>query len=409
MLRNSLVTGSVVILLYLVGVFVPVFAETSPFNEGKRAFQRGDYRKAVQAFELARKHGETRVALYYNLGVSYYKLGNFDDARINFEIVARNTRMAGLAHYNLGLVARKQNKRDVAISEFKLVSKTTRDEKLIILADRNLEALYSYQGIWRGAVLARFGYDTNVTAAATDQPAGSSPFLSLGAYADYLIRGTRDDGLYFTGDVSLLDYTAQDEDQNSVQGGIKKTLSVDKYKTHYAGYFSSSTYRGSAYQNILRLEGGARNDYAADASFRLHYRYDNISSLNTAYDYLQGWRQRLRVERRGYGKQDRTRMYYELELNDRQDPNYSPTRHTVRGVYSSNLSGTWGWDGDVSFRFSDYPLRDDQRLRLSLTVSRRLDADLKLQARIRHSNNNSTDPVYTYNSNEVWAGVSYYY
>jgi hypothetical protein len=104
-----------------------------------------------------------------------------------------------------------------------------------------------------------------------------------------------------------------------------------------------------------------------------------------------------------------SRLLYEFEINDRQDPNYTPTRHTLRGVYGRKLSQRWAWEGDLNFRMSDYPLRDDQRLRVSLTASRRIGDDFKFRARIRHTDNNSTDPVYSYISNQVWAGVSYYF
>ena len=144
MFRRLMVTSSIVILLYSSGVFAQVSAAPSAFDQGKQAFQQGDYQRAVQAFELARKRGEARVALYYNLGVSYFRLGKYDDAKRNFEIVARNKRMAALAHYNLGLVARKQNDRETAISEFRKVGEISKDKKLAALADRNLDELYSY-------------------------------------------------------------------------------------------------------------------------------------------------------------------------------------------------------------------------------------------------------------------------
>lgn len=384
-------------------------ANLSAFDAGKKAFEKGNYKEAVTQFEKAQKAGERRVALYYNLGVSYYRLGDMSAAKRNFKIVAQNRGMAALGHYNLGLVARKESDRETAISEFKKVKKISKDKKLIRLADQNLSEIYNYVGVWRGGLSARLGHDSNVTAAAEGTPAGASTFMTVGAYTDYLINGTRRDGLYFTGDLSLWDYASQNEDQNTLRVGLKKTTPWGKQSAYYAGYFSTSNYRGSAYQNIARLEAGTSKNLEKGANFQFRYRYDNINSLNPAYDYLQGWRQRFRAEHRMYGKDRKSRLYYEFEFNDRQDPNFAPNRHTFRGIYGGNLSQHWQWEGDLNFRVSDYPLRDDQRFRVSLTASRRIGDDLKFRARVRHTDNNSTDPAYSFGSNQVWAGVSYYY
>ena len=162
-------------------------ANLSAFDAGKKAFEKGNYKEAVTQFEKAKKSGDRRVALHYNLGVSYYRLGDMTEAKRNFKIVSRNRGMAALGHYNLGLVARKENDREAAISEFKKVLEISKDKKLIRLADQNLSEIYNYVGVWRGGVSARLGYDTNVTTAADGTPAGSSAFTTVGAYTDYLI------------------------------------------------------------------------------------------------------------------------------------------------------------------------------------------------------------------------------
>ena len=416
---KRLTAGSLLTVFWALAIPVSSLAASpSWFDQGKEAFRRGDYQNAARAFEQAREGGVHRVALYYNLGVSYYRLGRYAEAKKNFKIVARNRSMAALANYNLGLIALREKQRDVAEEYFTIVVRTTKDRKLRVLAQRNLENLSNKVGIWKGGLSGKIGYDSNITAAADGTPTGASTFLSFSAFTDSLLRGNKRDGLYVTGDVFVMDYMSQNEDIGAIRAGLKKTTQWGKYQAYYAGYYSGSAYRASAYQNILSFEAGARRNLGNGKSFRTRYRYESISSLNTAYDYLQGWRQKLRVERREYEKKGtKFRYYYELELNGRQDTgteSFSPMRHTVRASYGAPLAGPWNWVGDISYRISNYPLvaapqRSDNRLRVSFTTSRKINKDLTFRTRLRHISNSSTVPSYTYSSNQIYAGVSYYY
>jgi len=361
-----------------------------------------------------------RVSLYYNLGVTYYRLGDYEKAKINFEIVARTSDMVTVAHYNLGRVARKQRQPEVAKTHFSLVLETSKDEKLRRLARSNLAQLRSKQGIWTGAVATKFGYDDNVRAV-SGAAKGESAFLSVSGYAQNLIRGTRNNGVSISGDFLLLDYFSQNENQSAIRLGVKRWTRLGKTPTYYRGYIDSSTYRGSAYQNILGFEAGGRSRLNKNANLRVRYRFENISSLNPTYDYLQGWRQRFRIEhrKRDTKAKKRRRYYYELELNDRQDKSgpaesFSPMRNTLRGTYDWPLNKSWGTSADFSFRYSAYPVlgiesRTDQRLRLGFTVSRELKKDLKLRIKYRLTYNDSTVARYDYVSNRIYAGISYYY
>lgn len=414
-------SASAVLAVFLLVVQVSVKASgKSEFESGKKAFQQEKYKKAVVHFERARKSGVRRVALYYNLGVTYYRLGEYEKAKTNFSIVTRDRRLAPVAYYNLGRIARKQKQPDVAKQHFSRVIKISKDQKLTRLARSNLAELRSKRGIWTGAVSAKFGYDDNVTAA-SGAAQGSSTFMSVSAFTDNLISGTRKKGISVSGDVMLTDYFSQNEDQSSIRLGAKRLTQWGKNPAYYSGYIDNSQYRGSAYQTIMGLEAGGRKNLGKGKSLRARYRYENISSQNPAYDYLQGWRQRIRIEHRSRDRKanKRSRYYYELELNDRQDKtgpaeSFSPMRHTFRGYYYWPLSKEWDGVGDFSFRNSAYPelgaqSRTDQRIRFGVTASKKLKKDLKLRIKFRHTNNNSTVASYSYTSNRIYAGVSYYY
>ncbi|MFV1997146.1 MAG: tetratricopeptide repeat protein [Acidiferrobacterales bacterium] len=418
--KDGLTAIVVTVALFLV-IQIPVHASTeTDFDLGQQAFGQKDFKKAAKYFERAGKNGMRRVSLFYNLGVTYYQLGDYEKAKLNFEIVARSNDMASVAHYNLGRVARKQRRSEAARKHFFLVLETSKDERLRRLARSNLAQLRSKQGIWTGAVAAKTGYDDNVTAV-SGAAKGESAFLNVSGYTQNLISGTRKNGVSISGDFSLLDYFSQNEDQSAIRLGVKRWTRWGKMPTYYRGYIDTSTYRGSAYQNILGLEAGGRRNLENGTSLRMRYRFENISSLNPAYDYLQGWRQRFRFEhrKRNTKAKKRRRYYYELELNDRQDKtgpaeSFSPIRNTLRGTYYWAQSKTWDMTGDISYRHSAYPnlgtqSRTDQRFRFGFTVSKKLKKDLKLRIKYRHTTNNSTVTNYSYASNRIYAGISYYY
>ena len=86
------------------------------------------------------------------------------------------------------------------------------------------------------------------------------------------------------------------------------------------------------------------------------------SSIRTAN--WRGWRQRAQVRYYRNTEQSRQQLYYELELNKRNELvasdggfsyEYSPTRHTLGGKYTHKFSGKWYLTGDLAYRVSDFP------------------------------------------------------
>jgi len=83
------------LLFFVGGVFYPFFlrgGETDPkalFVEGNEAYQKGDYRGAVDAYEKMTNQGLISPALCYNLGNAYYRLNRPGPARLWFERALR--------------------------------------------------------------------------------------------------------------------------------------------------------------------------------------------------------------------------------------------------------------------------------------------------------------------------------
>ncbi len=124
---------------------------------------------------------------------------------------------------------------------------------------------------------------------------------------------------------------------------------------------SKSTYGGDDFQRITKLDIIGRKPVSKRERIYLRYQAEDIRSDNVIYDYLAGWRQRAKVEYRHYAQNNTKQLYYELELNDRGELvtstgtyEYSPTRHTIRGIYTHIINKHWWLTGDLSYRISDF-------------------------------------------------------
>ncbi len=59
------------------------------FRQGNQFFQKGDYQKAVEAYQKILNHGYESGALYYNLGNAYFKMNQLGKARLFYERAKR--------------------------------------------------------------------------------------------------------------------------------------------------------------------------------------------------------------------------------------------------------------------------------------------------------------------------------
>ena len=172
-------------------------------------------------------------------------------------------------------------------------------------------------------------------------------------------------------------------------------------------------YGGEDYQTIAKIGAEARNTLSKNERIVLRYAYEDINSDNPLFDYLEGSRQKLRAEYRLYRKHDKSRLYYELELNNRNDLtipppspragqySYSPTRHTLRGRYTQMLNRNWHLTGDLSYRSSSYPTtpnqdRQDDRYKAAAYADYRITRDIKFRAKVEYTDNRSTEDIYAY-------------
>lgn len=399
--------------VFLTGMIIPVnvWADAaSDFARGSELFRSGDYSTAARYFESARKQGMSSVALYYNLGSSYFKLGEYEGARHYFLIVAREPRMKDLAEFNLGLIAQKQGDFQQADDYFQRVVTSSSDEKLRAMAENKLAVLQRGKRPWTGFLSASFGYDDNITAAPAEATQGvADQYYDVFAMADVLVSGRRKQGWLAEFSFFNIDFFDTDSyDEYLYVIGMRREQQLWGWDTRSSLSMSKSNYAEQDFQTIYKLELRARQTLASGTRLQLQYRYEDINSDNSLYDYLQGWRQKLGASLRFYEQDYNWQLYYELELNDREDlilsgyeASYSPTRHNLGGKYSYRWNANWDLVTDLSYRTSDYPAtlsqdRQDDRWRLRLDAEYRLDRYSKLRGRIQYMDNESSVDNYDY-------------
>ena len=426
------------LLIMLVVFSLPGMAATdNAFQTGAESFNQGYYAAAVKAFKEAESQGMKSPALYYNLASSYYKLGEYDKARQYFEKVRRYSGMKYLAEYNLGLVALKQDDTATAEKWFSGVAKNSKDKKLVVLAETRLKETGKKKSAkkepppwlvekWTAYLSASLGYDSNVNFA----PLGianerSDSFSEIFASADYLFSGNRRTGwlgeAYFY-DINYLNENIFDEFEYGAN--IKRLQQLSRnWQARFSADLKKSNYGGEDYQTITTLGAQGRNTLAKDQYLFLRYAYEDIRSDNTLFDYLEGWRQRMRAEYRIFRKNDNGRLYYELELNDRNDLiianggtadglySYSPTRHVFRGRYTYIFNPEWRMTGDLSYRASAYPTtpnqdRQDDRIRATAYADYRITPDIRLRGKVEYTDNRSTESVFAYKRTVYTLGLN---
>lgn len=133
------------------------------FRDGVADSRIGDHEAAPAHFQAARGRGMATGALYYNLGVTYYRLGRLDEAARALEEAVDSGPMAAPALYQLGRVARERGNRQQANAYFRQAADRAQTDKLRRLA---LAALPSRPSTTTPPdlvyVFGGGGYDSNV-------------------------------------------------------------------------------------------------------------------------------------------------------------------------------------------------------------------------------------------------------
>lgn len=392
----------------------------SDYELGVASYKAGDNALAVTYFESALKQGMDSVSLKYNLASSYYKVGRYEDAKKYFKLLNKTVEMRDIAEYHLGVIAIKEKERAQARRYFSSVVNSGKDEKLVKLSNKHLVALVEKKDRWKSRLSFNLGHDDNISSVSEDSVLGTADsFYEISASSNVLIEGRRKYGWLADVAVYGIKYSDIDaNDQNAFALGIERTIQFAGWDTGAHISVSDITYGGDDLQTIAKLSFRGRKQMSKNEWINMRYRYGYIKSDQTIYDYLEGWRQRVSFEYQYLTKKNITQLLYEFELNSRGELvtsigtyEYSPTRHTVRGIYTHLINKQWWLTGDVSYRFSDFEAlqtidRDDDQWLFALSTDYHFDKTFKLTATYQYTDNLSTLDQYSYDKSVIRVGLS---
>jgi tetratricopeptide (TPR) repeat protein len=403
-------------LLLLHAIALPAAADPAgDWASGQQAFAAGDYESALVYFEMARDAGQDGVAVHYNIAVCQFKLARFDDAGTTFRYIADNfPKMRGLAEYNLGLIERRRGNAAAARQHFiRAWDLSGDDETLQTLAAAMLQELEPPERLdWYGAVALRAGHDDNVAlrdslglpAGVTAESSMADLFLSAG------VNPPGFGGLWFDGSVYAIAYPdADDFDQSEFRVGGLYAWRPGDWRFETSAHFVYGTLGGSGFEREIALGARAVRYVGDDSALDLHYRYDDIDEDDPLFAGIAGSRQRIDLRYRWYRDNHTVIVRLGAESNDRLDPGVSPSRARFQADYRYEPSDGWGFEAGFGFRASDYDdlevARSEDLTTISAALTRRV-ADVWLFAlQYQYSENDSNDPVFSYERNLVTLGV----
>lgn len=400
----------------------------SYLEQAKIYYQKKQYDEAKSSFQQAltailKQPEATREkllpALYYNLGSVTYKLEQYEQSRAYYEKLTGNKNLNAVAYYNIALIENKQGDKEAAIDAFNTGLSLTQDPQLSDLIDQQLKKLVKEPPVkrklatykdWHSYLYLSYGYDSNIKFAPLEVASNESgDFVQAIGTFDKVIAGKgsgkKQPALLFTSSVFLSNYFSTDfNDYNLFDVGLRYAFPASQWRNRLDLNIKKSTYGHEDYQRITSASYRTTRYYKNKDILLLRYRYEQIDSLDTRYDYLEGSRQRFTAEYRFRWPQDALRLWYELELNDRENTvtrNYSPTRNTLRLRYEKDLNSSNKVYGEYEYRHSDYEPtavqdREDDRSTFLLAYVNDVAPDLQLLARWRYRTNRSTDNVFSY-------------
>ena len=396
--------------MLLGALLVVAHAHADEWTDGSAAFERGDYAAALELFEAARDSGADGPAVHYNIAVCQYELARYEDAAETFRLIASEyPRMSGLAEYNLGLVARRLGDTLAASEHFLRAYRLSDDNETIrVLASNQLAGIEPESEptrSWSGALGVRAGHDDNIalrdTAGIPLGVTSESPMLDVfGSVAGPISDRLR--GWEFEGGVYTVRYFDADEfDQNDISAGAVYEWRPGSWRVVAGPHIGAGWLGGDAFDRRVGVGVRANRSLGYNRSVNLAYYFDDISEGADLFEGIKGERHRVVARYRQYhtgGRRLLVRLHH--EENDRRDPGVSPTRTGLAVDYRFLPETGWGFEAGASFRrsrFSDIPAsRTETLVALRSALTRQLAGDWTLLVEYRYSDNDSSDPTFSY-------------
>lgn len=382
---------------------------------GQAAFAAGDIESALLYFQMARDAGQVGPAVHYNIAVCQFELGRYADSRETFRHIGNDyPKMRGLAEYNMGLAERRLGNEGAARQHFvRAWDLSPDDEKLRSLSAAMVEELEPEEASeWYGAAALRLGHDDNVAlrdslglpAGVTAESAMADAFLSLTG-APAALRGLMVDASAYI--VAYAD--ADDFDQSEFRLGGLYGWSPRDWWLKAGAHLVYGTLGGSGFEREIALSARAIRDLGDATSLDLLLRYDEIDEVDADFAGIAGSRQRIDLRYRWDLASHSFILRFGLEANDRRDASVSPSRNRLHADYRFQPASGWGVDAGIEYRRSDYDDLEIPRTEDLTTITAALTrtvADVWIFAlQYQYSDNESSDPEFTYERNLITLGV----
>lgn len=389
------------------------------FQSGMEASKRGAYDQALEHFSAARAAGMAKPALHYNIGVCYYKLEKYQEAEEAFRKTAESPAMAALAHYNLGLIFLKKSDTDKAAYWFRRAYEDSKNEKLRLMATNALDRLNGKNGqdVWAQYASLGLGYDDNVELLAqteTLQTSGQGDFFTevFGHISGPLGRSQVGSGFHVNMNAYLLHYfDMEDYDIGSVSLGLLYKEKVNTFQLEGGGEYAYTFLDNQSFEQTPTMSLQVKYPLQAISSLlRFRYRLSYLDILDDDYEYLTGWRHQALAESSWNWSRYSALLEYVLEMNDRDNPDYSPTRHSLTGVFCFRPYEGLQVALEGGYRKSEYDInnsvnRDEERFRADVRVSFYLKKGWEINGEYQYTDNDSNFEEYNYTSNMVVLSV----
>lgn len=378
------------------------------FNTGVKYFKQKKYNSALKYFKQASAKGMKKSTLLFNLGITQYKLKQYQQATTSFKRLSKDRKFQQIAFYNLGLISQARKQKKPAIFWYKKSIKSNSNPKITQLAEIKLDRLLNRKkaSTNSSSISVAAGYDSNITNSASNSPSNRSDnYTEIFAYTTIPLNNK----MNFKGSLYSLNFSKNSsENFMLLNAGIDYMYQLTNWKLIPEIGLYNSTLNSTAFQQTLDLKIRANRKLKNNATLLLKYRYSNISSQNTTYNYLQGSRHQLRADYKTKIKAAKLRLRYQLEVNDRQNlttANYSPTRHTFRARLQHSLKNKWKLTEEVEYRNSLYGAaagvtRNDNRLRLLFVASKNFSRQWRGGVRYSYTSNKSNVTSENYNRNK---------
>ncbi len=420
--------------LVCAGLAAPVMASAppeSPYADALAAARAGDFERALERLEAARRAGVHTPTLLYNLGVVHFRLDQLDASYAAFLQLTEDERWRALAHYNLGLIEERRGRAGVARGHFQRAQTLTTSVELRALAEGKLRPEPSPGAparatVWHGLASLGIGFDDNVILA--DDRLLDDVSDEADAFGEILAAVRRPLGTAVVLDVAGY-HRAHAELDHFDFGAVSAALT---WRGEVEDWHLSSGLR-------LEIQSAGGDGYADVVTHRLAFARSSgawsVRSRNdlsrifagSDFDYVSGWRNRTSVQLVRLGPGADLRLGYEFELNDRADlqvdtafSSYSPKRHRIHG--SATLQPIENLDVELqaSLRFSEYDddnrfidetgawtqaPRDQDMVELGVRVSYSFAPDWSLWTHYERSDSDSELQRYTYRSHRILFGI----